>query len=151
MPWLMLIDYLWMQFINVYSPQFETAGKFWPTVHNSMIFSLLLMHAIALGIFTLKKLEMASYIIFPLPVFTLLFNEYCRKRFLPTFFAYSAEVPHQFLSYSWTGLNTAELIGDELKLVNRLTQECNNSPVRLPKPQKRQLWKMKMCWRCSKF
>lgn len=81
-----------MQFINVYAAKYETAGKFWPIVHNSMIFSLLLMHAIAVGIFTSKKLSLASTLIFPLPVVTLLFNEYCRKRFLPNFIAYSAEV-----------------------------------------------------------
>ncbi|KAF5745478.1 CSC1-like protein [Tripterygium wilfordii] len=80
------------QFLNVYAPKYETAGKFWPIVHNSMIFSLVLMHAIAVGIFTLKKLSLASTLIFPLPVLTLLFNEYCRKRFLPIFVAYSAEV-----------------------------------------------------------
>ncbi|KAH9774042.1 CSC1-like protein [Citrus sinensis] len=80
------------QFINVYEPKYETAGKFWPIVHNSMIFSLVLMHAIAVGIFTIKKLSTASTLIFPLPVLTLLFNEYCRKRFLPNFIAYPAEV-----------------------------------------------------------
>ncbi|XP_057485013.1 CSC1-like protein At1g69450 [Actinidia eriantha] len=79
------------QFINVYAPTYETAGKFWPIVHNSTIFSLLLMHAIALGIFTVKKLPMASTSIVPLPILTLLFNAYCRKRFLPMFIAYSAE------------------------------------------------------------
>ncbi|XP_027095339.2 CSC1-like protein At1g69450 isoform X3 [Coffea arabica] len=79
------------QFINVYAPLYETAGKFWPIVHNSMIFSLLLMHAIAVGIFTLKKLPLASSLVFPLPVITLIFNAYCRKRFLPIFVAYSAE------------------------------------------------------------
>ncbi|KAG2702429.1 hypothetical protein I3843_06G083000 [Carya illinoinensis] len=79
------------QFINVYAPKYETAGKFWPIVHNSMIFSLVLMHAIAVGIFTLKKLSLATTLIFPLPILTLLFNEYCRKRFLPIFIAYSAE------------------------------------------------------------
>lgn len=79
------------QFINVYMPKYETAGSFWPTVHNSMIFSLVLMHAIAIGIFTIKKLTYASTLIFPLPVLTLLFNEYCRKRFLPNFTGYAAE------------------------------------------------------------
>jgi len=79
------------QFINVYEPKYETAGKLWPLVHNSMIFSLVLMHAIAIGIFTLKKLSSASTFIIPLPILTLLFNEYCRKRFLPNFTAYSAE------------------------------------------------------------
>ncbi|KAE8710194.1 CSC1-like protein [Hibiscus syriacus] len=80
------------QFINVYAPKYETAGKFWPIVHNSMIFSLLLMQAIAFGIFTLKKLSLASTLVIPLPILTLLFNEYCRKRFLPNFIAYPAEV-----------------------------------------------------------
>ncbi|KAF7828020.1 CSC1-like protein [Senna tora] len=79
------------QFINVYAPKYETAGKFWPTVHNSMIFSLVLMHIIAVGIFALKKVSLASTLMFPLPVITLLFNEYCRKRFLPIFVSYSAE------------------------------------------------------------
>ncbi|KAM0961615.1 hypothetical protein FF1_020993 [Malus domestica] len=79
------------QFINVYAPRFETAGKFWPIVHNSMIFSLVLMHAIAVGIFSIKNVNLASTLIFPLPVFTLIFNEYCRKRFLPNFVAYPAE------------------------------------------------------------
>ncbi|XP_058777336.1 CSC1-like protein At1g69450 isoform X2 [Vicia villosa] len=79
------------QFINVYAPRYETAGKFWPTVHNSMIFSLVLMHIIAIGFFALKKLSLASTMTLPLPVLTLLFNEYCRKRFLPIFVGYSAE------------------------------------------------------------
>lgn len=80
-----------MQFMNVYAPRYETAGKFWPTVHNSMIFSLVLMHIIAVGIFALKKLSLASTLTLPLPLLTLLFNEYCRKRFLPIFVGYSAE------------------------------------------------------------
>ncbi|XP_068468368.1 CSC1-like protein At1g69450 isoform X4 [Phaseolus vulgaris] len=79
------------QFINVYAPKYDTAGKFWPVIHNSMIFSLVLMQIIAVGIFALKKLSMASTLTMPLPVLTLLFNEYCRKRFLPIFVAYSAE------------------------------------------------------------
>nr|KYP63945.1 putative membrane protein C2G11.09 [Cajanus cajan] len=79
------------QFINVYAPKYDTAGKFWPIVHNSMIFSLVLMHIIAVGIFALKKLSLASSLTIPLPLLTLIFNEYCRKRFLPIFVAYSAE------------------------------------------------------------
>jgi hypothetical protein len=80
-----------MQFIKVYAPKYETGGNFWPIAHNSTIFGLMLMHAIAIGIFTLKKLPSASSLIFPLPILTLLFNEYCRKRFLPLFASYSAE------------------------------------------------------------
>ncbi|KAF2313588.1 hypothetical protein GH714_012292 [Hevea brasiliensis] len=79
------------QFLNVYAPKYETSGKFWPIVHNSTIFSLILMHVIAIGIFGLKKLPLGSSLTIPLPVLTLLFNEYCRKRFLPMFKAYPTE------------------------------------------------------------
>ncbi|XVE68191.1 hypothetical protein DITRI_Ditri09bG0048800 [Diplodiscus trichospermus] len=80
------------QFLNVYAPKYETGGKFWPIVHNSTIFSLVLMHIIAIGIFGLKKLPLASSLTIPLPILTLIFNEYCRKRFLPIFKAYPTEV-----------------------------------------------------------
>ncbi|MQL91078.1 hypothetical protein Taro_023684, partial [Colocasia esculenta] len=79
------------QLLNVYMPKYETAGKFWPIVHNSTIFALVLMQLIAIGIFGLKKLALASSLTVPLPILTLLFNEYCRKRFLPMFVAYSAQ------------------------------------------------------------
>ncbi|KAJ0889451.1 putative calcium-dependent channel, 7TM region phosphate [Helianthus annuus] len=79
------------QLLNVYSPKFETGGTFWPIVHNSMVFSLILMHMIAVGIFGLKKLPLASSLTIPLPIITLLFNSYCRKRFLPVFKGYPAE------------------------------------------------------------
>lgn len=79
------------QLLNVYEPKCETGGKFWPIVHDSTIFSLVLMHIIAIGVFGLKKLALASALTIPLPILTLLFNEYCRKRFLPIFRAYPAE------------------------------------------------------------
>ncbi|GJT56774.1 CSC1-like protein HYP1 isoform X1 [Tanacetum coccineum] len=79
------------QLLNVYSPKFETGGTFWPIVHNSTIFSLVLMHMIAVGIFGLKKLPLASSLTIPLPIITLLFNSYCRNRFLPVFKGYPAE------------------------------------------------------------
>lgn len=80
------------QFINVYTAKYETGGRFWPIVHDSMIFSLVLMQLIAVGSFALKKLSPASTWTLPLPVLTLTFNYYCRRRFLPIFTAYSAEV-----------------------------------------------------------
>ncbi|CAN6708584.1 unnamed protein product [Malus baccata var. baccata] len=79
------------QFLNVYEPKYETGGRFWPTVHNSTIFSLVLMHIIAFGMFGLKELPLAATLTIPLPILTLLFNEYCRKRFLPIFQDYPAE------------------------------------------------------------
>ncbi|KAH0973225.1 hypothetical protein GBA52_025381 [Prunus armeniaca] len=79
------------QLLNVYAPKYDTGGRFWPTVHNSTIFSLVLMHVIAIGIFGLKNLSLASSLTVPLPIVTLLFNEYCRKRFLPIFKDYPVE------------------------------------------------------------
>ncbi|KAK2419972.1 CSC1 protein HYP1 [Trifolium repens] len=79
------------QFLKVYVPKFETGGEFWPTVHTSTIFSLILMHVIAIGIFGLKNLPLAAGLTLPLPIFTLLFNEYCQKRFLPIFKHFPAE------------------------------------------------------------
>lgn len=81
-----------MQLLNVYICRYETSGKFWPIVHSSTIFSLVLMHIIAIGIFGLKNLPLASGLMVPLPVLTLLFNQYCQKRFVPLFKAYPAEV-----------------------------------------------------------
>ncbi|KAK7381278.1 hypothetical protein VNO78_33849 [Psophocarpus tetragonolobus] len=79
------------QLLKVYMPKYETGGEFWPTVHNSTIFSLILMHIIGIGIFGLKKLPLASILTVPLPILTLLFNEYCQKRFFPIFKNYPAE------------------------------------------------------------
>lgn len=79
------------QLLNVYAPKYQTAGKFWPLVHYSTIFSLVLMHIIAIGIFGLKELPLASSLMVPLPILTLLFNDYCQKRFLPIFKAYPSE------------------------------------------------------------
>ncbi|KAL6136538.1 hypothetical protein ACLB2K_061833 [Fragaria x ananassa] len=79
------------QLLNVYAPKYDTGGKFWPIVHSSTIFSLVLMHIIAIGMFGIKDLALASSLMVPLPILTLLFNEYCRKRFLPIFESYPVE------------------------------------------------------------
>ncbi|CAI0388336.1 unnamed protein product, partial [Linum tenue] len=79
------------QLLNVYEPKYETNGRFWPIVHGSTIFSLILMHVIAIGIFGLKKLPLAATLTVPLPILTLLFNEYCRRRFVPLFQYYPTE------------------------------------------------------------
>ncbi|KAL6553030.1 CSC1-like protein hyp1 [Orobanche gracilis] len=79
------------QLLNVYAPTFETGGKFWPIVHDATIFSLILMHVIAIGIFGLKKVPVASSLTIPLPILTLIFNSYCRRRFLPSFKDYPAQ------------------------------------------------------------
>lgn len=79
------------QVLNVYAAKSDTGGKFWPIVHDSTIFSLVLMHIIAVGIFGVKRLPLASSLIIPLPILTLVFHNYCQRRFLPSFKGFPAE------------------------------------------------------------
>ncbi|KAK1269981.1 hypothetical protein QJS04_geneDACA022098 [Acorus gramineus] len=79
------------QILNVYCSKYETGGQFWPIMHNTTIFSLVLTQIIALGVFGLKDSPVASGFTIPLVILTLLFNEYCRKRFYPVFKNFSAE------------------------------------------------------------
>lgn len=83
---------MFVQLLNVYAPKYQTGGKLWPIVHYTTIFSLVLMHIIAIGIFGLKEVPLAASLTIPLPILTLLFNEYCQNRFLPMFKAYPMEV-----------------------------------------------------------
>lgn len=79
------------QMLNVYRNKSETEGRYWPVMHTSTIFSLILMQIIALGIFGIKKVPVAAGLMLPLVMFTLLFNQYCRQRFYHMFQNYSAE------------------------------------------------------------
>ncbi|XAR62011.1 hypothetical protein NMG60_11016582 [Bertholletia excelsa] len=80
------------QILNVYVTKYQSGGKFWPTIHSCTIFSLVMMQVIAMGVFGLKKSTMASALTVPLIICTLLFHQYCRKRFLLIFKEHSAEV-----------------------------------------------------------
>ncbi|KAF3319750.1 CSC1-like protein RXW8 [Carex littledalei] len=79
------------QMMNVYCSRYETGGLMWPIVHNTTIFSLVLTQLICLGVFSLKKSPVAAGFTIPLILLTLLFNEYCRKRFYPLFKSFSAQ------------------------------------------------------------
>uniref|UniRef100_A0A0D6QSJ1 CSC1/OSCA1-like 7TM region domain-containing protein n=1 Tax=Araucaria cunninghamii TaxID=56994 RepID=A0A0D6QSJ1_ARACU len=79
------------QMLNVYSPKYISSGHYWPIVHNCTIFSLVFMQILAIGIFVLKKLPYAAGCLVPLCIITLLFNNYCTKRFIPMFSNYAAE------------------------------------------------------------
>jgi len=79
------------QILNVYYPKYEMGGKLWPIMHNTIVFSLVLMQVIALGVFTIKHSPVASGFTILLLVATVLFNEYCRHRFSRIFEAYSAQ------------------------------------------------------------
>ncbi|KAL2317876.1 hypothetical protein Fmac_031752 [Flemingia macrophylla] len=80
------------QIINVYITKYDSGGQFWPIAHNTTIFSLILAQLIALGVFGLKTSTVASGFTVPLLIGTLLFHQYCRKRFLPVFKSNSAQI-----------------------------------------------------------
>ncbi|XP_070016057.1 CSC1-like protein RXW8 isoform X2 [Nicotiana sylvestris] len=73
------------QILNVYVTKYQTGGTYWPIVHNTTIFSMVLMQIIASAVFGFKKSSTASSFTIPLIICTLLFNEYCRQRFEPLF------------------------------------------------------------------
>ncbi|KAL4332852.1 hypothetical protein GQ457_07G024680 [Hibiscus cannabinus] len=80
------------QILHVYVTKYESAGRFWPVVHNTTIFSLVLTQVIAVAVFALKEAPIASGFTIPLIIFSLLFNEYCRKRFSQVFRRSPAQV-----------------------------------------------------------
>ncbi|OMO50896.1 hypothetical protein CCACVL1_30164 [Corchorus capsularis] len=80
------------QILHVYITKYQSGGQFWPIVHNTTIFSMVLTQIIALGVFGIKKSPVASGFTIPLIFLTLLFNEYCRKRFSPVFRRSPAQV-----------------------------------------------------------
>lgn len=80
------------QILNVYVTPYQSGGKFWPLIHTTFIFSLVLTQIIAGGVFGLKRSTIASAFTFPLIICTLLFSEYCRQRFHPIFKENVAEI-----------------------------------------------------------
>ncbi|KAF5746753.1 CSC1-like protein RXW8 isoform X1 [Tripterygium wilfordii] len=80
------------QILHVYESKYDSGGQYWPVVHNATIFSLVLTQIIALGVFGIKRSPVASGFTIPLVILTLLFNEYCRQRFKPTFKQIAAQI-----------------------------------------------------------
>ncbi|CAM0875500.1 unnamed protein product [Alopecurus aequalis] len=80
------------QFINVYCTKYDTGGLYWPIAYNTTIFSLVLTQIICLSVFGLKESPVAAGFTVPLIILTLLFNQYCRKRLLPLFKTFPAQV-----------------------------------------------------------
>ncbi|KAK7848358.1 csc1-like protein [Quercus suber] len=76
---------------DVYAIVYETCGQYWPYIHHYIIVAIVLMQITMIGLFGLKSMPAASISIIPLLLLTLMFNEYWKKRFLPTFHHYSIQ------------------------------------------------------------
>ncbi|XP_072963566.1 CSC1-like protein At1g32090 [Typha angustifolia] len=79
------------QIINVYNQEYESAGAFWPHVHSRIIASLLISHVLLLGLLSTKKAANSTPLLVVLPVLTLWFHKYCKRRFEPAFRKYPLE------------------------------------------------------------
>uniref|UniRef100_A0A2N9EVC4 CSC1/OSCA1-like 7TM region domain-containing protein n=1 Tax=Fagus sylvatica TaxID=28930 RepID=A0A2N9EVC4_FAGSY len=79
------------QIQDVYEIVYETCGQYWPYIHHYILVAIVLMQINMIGIFGLKSMPAASISTVPLLLLTLMFNEYCKKCFLPTFHHYSIE------------------------------------------------------------
>ncbi|KAF8647019.1 hypothetical protein HU200_065534 [Digitaria exilis] len=73
------------QMEDVYDITYDTCGQYWPNIHHYIFLSVTLMQITMIGLFGLKSKPGASFATIPLLVLNILFNEYCKVRFLPTF------------------------------------------------------------------
>ncbi|EYU38264.1 hypothetical protein MIMGU_mgv1a020907mg [Erythranthe guttata] len=79
------------QIRDVYITTYETCGQYWPYIHHYIVVAIVIMQITMIGLFGLKSKPLAAFSTIPLVVFTLLFNEYCKIRFLPTFYQCSVK------------------------------------------------------------
>ncbi|OIW16892.1 hypothetical protein TanjilG_01757 [Lupinus angustifolius] len=77
------------QILDVYETTYETCGQYWPYIHHYILLAIILMQITMIGLFGLKLKPAASISTIPLLLCTLMFNEYCKMRFLPSFHNYS--------------------------------------------------------------
>ncbi|KAL7157995.1 hypothetical protein ABFS83_02G113200 [Erythranthe nasuta] len=79
------------QIRDVYITTYETCGQYWPYIHHYIVVAIVIMQVTMIGLFGLKSKPSAAFSTIPLLVITLLFNEYCKIRFLPTFYQCSVK------------------------------------------------------------
>lgn len=101
-----------MQIEDVYITTYETCGLYWPYIHHYIIVAIILMQVTMIGLFGLKAKPSASFSVIPLMVITILFNEYCKIRFLPTFNQVSVQVITLFIDTFQKFLSPPPLKGE---------------------------------------
>ncbi|XP_031260944.1 CSC1-like protein At3g54510 isoform X2 [Pistacia vera] len=79
------------QIQDVYETIYDTCGQYWPYIHHYIFVGFILMQITMIGLFGLKSKPAASIATIPLLILTIMFNEYCKNRFLPTFRLYSIQ------------------------------------------------------------
>ncbi|KAL6853433.1 hypothetical protein ACP4OV_019462 [Aristida adscensionis] len=83
------------QMEDVYEITYDTCGQYWPSIHHYIFLSVTLMQITMIGLFGLKSKPGASFATIPVLALNILFNEYCKVRFLPTFHHRPVQVANQ--------------------------------------------------------
>lgn len=79
------------QIINVYNQRYESVAAFWPHVHSRIIASLLISQLLLMGLLSTKKAASSTPLLVVLPILTIAFHNYCKRRFEPAFRKYPLE------------------------------------------------------------
>lgn len=77
---------------DVYEISYDTCGQYWPYIHHYIFIAVMLTQITMIGLFGLKSKPAASFAIIPLVAFNIFFNEYCKNRFLPSFYHHPIQV-----------------------------------------------------------
>ncbi|GJN16731.1 hypothetical protein PR202_gb03752 [Eleusine coracana subsp. coracana] len=107
------------QMEDVYETTYDTCGKYWPNIHHYIFLSVTLMQITMIGLFGLKSKPGASFATVPLLVLNILYNEYSKVRFLPTFHHRPVQVAKE---------------NDELDETEQITEGSSDNAVSAYKP-----------------
>nr|KYP59774.1 putative membrane protein C2G11.09 [Cajanus cajan] len=125
------------QIQDVYETTYETCGQYWPHIHHYILLAIIFMQITMIGLFGLKLKPAASISTIPLILFTWMFNEYCKMRFLPSFHHYfikdAAENDELDEKYGLLELNCENAINaycpPGLRSVNFMASESSTTPL----------------------
>ncbi|KAI5067274.1 hypothetical protein GOP47_0017802 [Adiantum capillus-veneris] len=79
------------QIINVYVQEYESAGAFWPHIHGRIVACLIIQQISLAGLLATKQAKKCTPLLILLPILTITFHLYCKKRFEPAFRKYPLE------------------------------------------------------------
>ncbi|KAJ0909974.1 putative calcium-dependent channel, 7TM region phosphate [Helianthus annuus] len=73
------------QVINVYHQKYESAASYWPGVHHRILIGLIISQITLLGLLSTKEAANSTPLLLALPILTLWFHRFCKKRFESAF------------------------------------------------------------------
>ncbi|XP_050891160.1 CSC1-like protein At3g54510 isoform X2 [Lathyrus oleraceus] len=112
------------QIQDVYETTYETCGQYWPHIHGYILLAIILMQITMIGLFGLKLKPAASISTIPLLLFTLMFNEYCKMRFLPYFHHHSLKLKMMNLMKSVINWTRCSMRIQSMPIVHRVYDRC---------------------------